>query len=57
MKELNNHIIHTILFVRSGLEGGGGGGGSGCCSESVGVLLEGLLEDTRDKEEPKNTFQ
>lgn len=41
-----------MLFVRSGLEGGGGGGGSGCCSESVGVLLEGLLEDTRDNEEP-----
>lgn len=42
-----------MLFVRSGLEGGGGGGGSGCCSESVGVLLEGLLEDTRDSEEPR----
>lgn len=41
---------HTILLVRSGLEGGGGGGSG--CSVSVGVEDEGLLEDTRDTDEP-----
>lgn len=46
-----------MLLVRSGREGGGGGGGSGCCSESVGVLLEGLLDDTRDRDEPAHTTQ
>lgn len=45
-------FILTILLVRSGLDGGGGGGGSGCCSESVGVLLDGLLDDTRDNDDP-----
>lgn len=40
----------TILLVRSGRDGGGGGGSG--CSVSVGVDDDGLLDDTRDTEEP-----
>lgn len=43
-----------MLLVRSGLEGGGGGGSG--CSVSVGVEDEGLLDDTRDTEEPANEY-
>lgn len=43
-------LVLTILLVRSGREGGGGGGSG--CSVSVGVDDDGLLEDTRDTEEP-----
>lgn len=45
----------TMLLVRSGLEGGGGGGSG--CSVSVGVDDEGLLEDTRETDEPTFIFQ
>lgn len=41
-----------MLLVRSGREGGGGGGSG--CSVSVGVEEDGLLDDTRDTEEPVN---
>lgn len=40
-----------MLLVLSGLDGGGGGGSG--CSVSVGVDEEGLLDDTRDTDEPK----
>ena len=43
-------VILTILLVRSGREGGGGGGSG--CSVSVGVDDDGLLEDTRDTDDP-----
>lgn len=39
-----------MLLVRSGREGGGGGGSG--CSVSVGVDDDGLLDDTRDTEDP-----
>lgn len=39
--------------MRSGREGGGGGGSG--CSVSVGVEDEGLLDDTRDTDDPELT--
>lgn len=36
--------------MRSGREGGGGGGSG--CSVSVGVDDDGLLDDTRDTDDP-----
>lgn len=39
--------------MRSGREGGGGGGSG--CSVSVGVEDDGLLEDTRDTDDPELT--
>lgn len=44
----------TILLVRSGRDGGGGGGSG--CSVSVGVDDDGLLEDTRETDDPANSF-
>lgn len=46
--------VLTMLLVRSGREGGGGGGSG--CSVSVGVDDDGLLDDTRDTEEPINNI-